>query len=366
MKIIKGIFRVVIILLLLACVGVEAYLHGAFDFFEHLDTVESVAELAEYTGSQLREGKDTYDVYAKNLSESQVKSVNRHMDGFFGSVETYTVIGKKMDGTLKLRMNLNVSDNLNVWNALISGDGSELLQDKSLTLYQEADRILKTEIRSDMTDFEKEKAIHDYIILNCAFAEGYSARERKETDEVYTAYGALVNKTAVCNGYAEAMYLLLNAAGVECDMVVGTADGSDHAWNIVKLDKEWYQVDATWDDPTPDQKGYVQYSYYNLTDEQMAESHQWNQDDYPKCTSEKYNYFVYYKQVCRDYKQFVNKVERQIMRNRDKITVLVKDYDKEKYDLSFIMDKHQNVLKANYTVLEMGYGAVLTINITYV
>lgn len=59
-------------------------------------------------------------------------------------------------------------------------------------------------------------------------------------------YGALVLKKAVCNGYAEGMKLLCDLSGVTCKMISGTADGEKHAWNLIKLDKEWYHADLTW------------------------------------------------------------------------------------------------------------------------
>ena len=61
---------------------------------------------------------------------------------------------------------------------------------------------------------------------------------------VQTAYGALVNKEAVCEGYAKAYKLLLNAMGIECDVVIN----AEHAWNVVQLEGKWYLVDVTNDD----------------------------------------------------------------------------------------------------------------------
>lgn len=365
MKVVRAILRLFFICVLVGCIGIEAYMHGAFDFLEKLDTVSSVSELTEYVNQKLKTGTEQFDIYTDSLSEEQIKSVNRNMDGFFGAVDTYTVLGKKSNGTMKVRMKLKVSDNLYVWNRLVEEKDEEAMSEKANQLFQAAEQIIANEIQQDMSDFEKEKAIHDYIVKNCAFEEQYSHLERSENEDVYKAYGALVNGSAVCNGYAEAMYLLMNACDVECKMVVGTADGSDHAWNMVYVGDNWYQVDVTWDDPTPDRKGYVQYDYFNLTDQAMGQSHQWSKEDYPECTKETYNYFFYYDRVCQDYEEFKAKVNHMIAKKKKKITVLAANYEAGTYDMSFVVDQHLNVSKASYSTSESSMGTVVTLTIAY-
>lgn len=85
--------------------------------------------------------------------------------------------------------------------------------------------------------------------------------------------GVFDGRGAVCEGYAYAYQLLLNAAGVENIYVVGDAgvpgyDFSEHAWNLVQLDDGgWYWCDLTWDD-TPDQEFGVVYRYFCVNDTQ--------------------------------------------------------------------------------------------------
>lgn len=364
MKVVRAVLRLFFIVVLIGCVGIEAYIHGAFDFLEELDTVSSVSELTQYVNEELKKGAGQFDIYTDSLSEEQIKSVNRNMDGFFGSVDTYTILGKKSNGKMKVRMKLKVSDNLYVWKQL-EGTQKGAMPEKAQLLYEKVEQILANEIQPGMSDFEKEKAIHDYIVTNCAFAEGYSSMERSENEDVYKAYGALVNGSAVCNGYAEAMYLLMYACGVECRMVIGTADGSDHAWNMVNMEDGWYQVDVTWDDPTPDRKGYVQYDYFNLTDNAMGVSHQWSEEGYPVCEKQTYNYFSYYDRICNSYEEFQNKINGMISQKKKRITMLVENYDAGKYDMSFVVDQHLNIKKASYSTSESAMGTVVTLTVTY-
>ncbi len=87
------------------------------------------------------------------------------------------------------------------------------------------------------TDYDKVLAAHEYLRSHVGYVEG-------EDYLLHTAYGALVNKDAVCEGYAKAYKLLLNAMDIPCQVVIN----EDHAWNEVYLDGNWYVVDVTNDD----------------------------------------------------------------------------------------------------------------------
>ena len=100
---------------------------------------------------------------------------------------------------------------------------------------------------SEKTDFEKIAAIHDYICDNVE----YEAEER--SDIVRTAYGALIEGHAVCQGYSVSLYRLLLEAGIDNRIIFGQGladDGSSgaHSWNIIELNDEYYYIDVTWDD----------------------------------------------------------------------------------------------------------------------
>jgi len=143
--------------------------------------------------------------------------------------------------------------------------------------------IYRTIIKDGMTDFEKLVAIHDYIVLHTDYDyEKYLADTIPESS--YYVEGVLLYKTAVCDGYTKAMNLFLNAAGIESYRVVGIGNGGGHAWNLVKIDGEWYHVDATWDDPiiggAPDPY-YVRYEYFCIADSTMDDDHEWNAEYYP-------------------------------------------------------------------------------------
>lgn len=93
-------------------------------------------------------------------------------------------------------------------------------------------------IPDGMSEEDTALALHDYLVAHCAYDTSYSR---------YDAYSALVEGSAVCQGYALAYTDLLNRCGIENEYVA--SDAMNHAWNLVNVDDEWYHVDATWDDP---------------------------------------------------------------------------------------------------------------------
>ena len=80
-------------------------------------------------------------------------------------------------------------------------------------------------------------------------AYGYPGGKKEPEGDAYSAYGALVLKKAVCNGYAEGMKLLCDLSGVTCKMISGTADGEKHAWNLISLIKSGIMQTLPGDDP---------------------------------------------------------------------------------------------------------------------
>ena len=114
---------------------------------------------------------------------------------------------------------------------------------KVTTVYNKAKDIVSSVTNSSMSDLEKELALHEYVVKNTSYDYDNYINERVPADS-YTAYGTLINRKAVCQGYADTMKLLLNLAGIEAKVVVGYAK-EPHAWNLVKIDGEYYHLDAT-------------------------------------------------------------------------------------------------------------------------
>lgn len=118
-------------------------------------------------------------------------------------------------------------------------------------------------VKPGMSDLEKAIVLHDYLAVHCEYDKERLANKTMPYIS-YTAYGVLVEHIAVCNGYALAYKYLLNQVGIDCYMVI--SDSMNHAWNLIVLDGEYYQVDVTWADPTWDLTGRARHIYMFLSD----------------------------------------------------------------------------------------------------
>lgn len=113
--------------------------------------------------------------------------------------------------------------------------------------------------RAQSSDLEKERYVHDALMQTVEYNVQAAMNQ--------SAFSALVNGESVCAGYARAFQYLMQQLSIPCYYCTGTA-GEDHAWNIVKLKDNYYNVDVTWDDTrTPT------YDYFNKTDEAFASTH---------------------------------------------------------------------------------------------
>lgn len=221
-------------------------------------------------------------------SNKSIVSVNSKGQVTAKKKGTTTVIatykGKKYKWTIYVKNSLK--------SACKTGD-TRGLSDIDKAVVNKVYSIISNTITSDMTDYQKVKAIHDYIILNCA----YDMRAIEDISSMpkasYHPEGCLLYNTCVCQGYAESFELFMNAFGIQNKLITGYATDADgqtisHAWNSVKLGKNWYHVDLTWDDPAPDAKGYVCYDYFLRDDTFLLQNHIWKQKNYPACTGSAY------------------------------------------------------------------------------
>ncbi len=142
----------------------------------------------------------------------------------------------------------------------------------------------------DMPDWEKVLLIHDYLVENCSYNE--AAAEAESFTVANTAYGCLIEGSAVCEGYAEAAYILFQAAGLNSYYVEGAGESSTHAWNCVEVDGSYYWVDVTWDDPVPadGESENLYHTYFLLTDSELNTDHSWLISKYPSCTNTTWSY----------------------------------------------------------------------------
>jgi len=137
----------------------------------------------------------------------------------------------------------------------------------SVTYYTTAEQEAELDVAVDNllatlnptgTDYEKLCTVYDYICENITY-DYANLEANPDYALMYTAYAALMHKTAVCQGYALLLYRLALEMGIDCRFIGGTGNGGPHGWNIVKLGNYYYNADSTWDAIWLEGVGYYNY-----------------------------------------------------------------------------------------------------------
>lgn len=244
----------------------------------------STVEQALYEGLKNRAATiniSSYKVNKTNIASILLAVINENPDLFYFEGKCKIASGVKTGNVTTVTPYYNTTD----------------YDESSYAAFDTAVERALSVIDDGMSDLEKAIALHDYVILNCEY-DKVNANKDTVPAAGYTAYGVLVENIAVCQGYALAYKYLCNLAGIECLMV--GSDAMNHAWNLIKLDGEYYQVDTTWDDSSPHVQGRAMHSYMFMSDAEFKNNknhHDWSvtvgstEVDYT-ATDEKYdNYF---------------------------------------------------------------------------
>lgn len=167
--------------------------------------------------------------------------------------------------------------------------------EESMDIVNEKIAIMKEKINEyaseveGLTQYEKEIKIHDKL----AYTVTYS-----DLDELprkyHTAEGTLIENIGVCDGFTKALQLIYDNVGIESIIVLGTLDGNPHAWNLVKIEDEWYNVDITSSRSILSETGIINHAYFNLTHQKMKRIATFDDENIiPKTNSSKYDFYEY-------------------------------------------------------------------------
>lgn len=210
----------------------------------------------------------------ENTSESETENFETETET--NPITAETEISDEYDGEAVL----------SVWR----GEGGIRLSEKNQKILTKASSVISQIINDEMSDYEKELAIHDWIIDNTSYdleadSKSKNAEPNPNNDN---PYGVLIDGTGICSGYSSAFQLFMDMLDIGCITINGTSgSGGPHAWNMVYIENEWYCIDVTWDDPIgnllPWEKDNIQHKYFNVTSEYMRKTkHEWIEAAYPE------------------------------------------------------------------------------------
>lgn len=161
---------------------------------------------------------------------------------------------------------------------------------------------------AEVGEMELELLIHDMIIEEVDYAYNIFGipQTAAYAHSIVGVFDGISSTDVVCEGYAKAFQYLCNYAGLESIYAIGwsTSDGysGGHAWNMVKINEKWYNIDVTWDDANgTEYDGYI-YDYYNLPTSQFNEGniHDYREDIFggmysvPDAVSVEASYYNYF------------------------------------------------------------------------
>ena len=229
---------------------------------------------------------------------STVSSVMFLMDKF-GSGEDGEFGPTREDGVV-IADEYTIESTLPISDAYKSGD-TDKLDDRQKQVLDAASKVIDEVITDGMSDYEKEKAIYEWIVKNVPFDNGMTTlinKTQTQSDDqsadvsttettvttdgdvngdadAGTPYGALIKHRAVCAGYATTFRMFMQMLDIDC-MVVHSTD-LIHSWDLVKIDDHWYHVDIYSDVDS------ALYGNFNLNDEMMMQD--WDREFFPAADS---------------------------------------------------------------------------------
>ncbi len=207
--------------------------------------------------------------------DAALSEIQGQFSAAFGGDDTVTQEDDvAVGGEYYIRSTLPISE------AYISGDSSGLDERQAETL-ELASAVLDGIIGEGMTDYEKEKAVYDWMCSNIGHEAGVTVLVPTASEYSADPYGVLKYRAAVCVGYATTFRLFMQMLGMDCKVV----HNSYHSWNLVRLDDgEWYHVDVYSD------AGRGDYANFNMTDAMCEYGHDWDRGFFPAAVGLAYCY----------------------------------------------------------------------------
>ena len=213
-----------------------------------------------------------------------------------------------------------------------SGDAAAL-DEVQQEILERAGKVIDEVITEDMSDYDKELAIHDYIVRNVTYDKGELSLFGEAGEHAADPLGALRDGECICSGYTTTFQMFMDMLGIPCRSVHASAEGEEHAWNIVQLSGHWYYVDVTWDDPVPDAMKYpVKHQYFNTTADVIADRHEWDREGCPETDSWEDTFIAHNLQTLNTAEEIAAAMDRAY--EAGELNIYFEPEDREGWDLS--------------------------------
>ncbi len=232
-------------------------------------SVATKSELIDLYWWMIETGNEAVLLDALTIDEGDIADITDKFSNYFERYRAYfDPPGVKVE----------FKSGINALVALQNGDASGLDED-ALAVAEAAQAAVEEIITPGMSDWDRELAVHDYVVNHCQYTLDILAPHSGD------ALGFFKFGEARCAGYCDAFRLLGRLAGLEVEMIGGptTRDESGskgHAWNLVKLNGKWYIVDCVWDDLI-EEEPTLEHTFFNVTYAAFGGTRTWDADCLP-------------------------------------------------------------------------------------
>lgn len=237
-----------------------------FSYFTETNSFKpkSKEDILNIIYTNINKGLDNFNFYCSYEYEHCVDDVKyilsdnaflSNLNNFVSSYNTYS----------KLNVTINTLGKINITVEKYYDDRIINLVDNKIN------ELIKELITDDMSDYDKIKTIHDYIINNTIYDKEKEQYLNTDTITKYnsnTAYGPLFEGYGICSGYSDLMSLFLDKLNIPNYRI----SNNDHVWNLVYVDNKWKHIDLTWDDPvTNTGEQVLNYDYFLISTDELYE-----------------------------------------------------------------------------------------------
>lgn len=214
-----------------------------FSYFKLTDNYkpENKKDIFNIIYNAINNGYESFNFYCQNSYETCLDDVKDLTSDY----ELLSVINNFVhpyNSYNKLNITINSLGKINIKVQKLYNESTiNILNKKIDTVYNEL-------ITDNMTDYDKIKIIHDYIIDNSVYDEQrannlYNDYQGEFSSNIAT--GPLLQGHGICSGYTDAMKLFLDKMNIPNYKI----SSENHIWNLVYIDNKWLHLDLTWDDP---------------------------------------------------------------------------------------------------------------------
>lgn len=245
----------------------EYYSGNNYLYFENtdLESVTNKQELLNVLYTTVNSGDDLYSFYCKyDECTNDIKKMLDDKD-FLPIINNFVHPYNSFE---TININITTYDRITITTKKVYSEKEiEELNDY-------IDTFIKKNINDSMSNYDKIKVFHDYIINNYSYDES-------KGNKSYSAHTLITKGKAICGGYSDLIAIYLNKLGIKNYKI----SSETHIWNYVYLDGVWYHLDATWDDPVAsDGKPHLLHNFFMISTEELhkldSKEHNFDTDIY--------------------------------------------------------------------------------------